>query len=507
MGKGKIKDICEDPRWPAFVRRYKYNWGLACEELFGLELTWQQEAIAADMELPGARVSVASGHGTGKSCLAGALMLIHCLTTENARVAVAAVKLETVKAGVWKYADAHWNKLQKSPHRWITKYFNFQQTKFYNRRVRGWAAVQKAGSKDKPEGLAGEHAPDLMYILDEASGLFEEGTKVITSALSEERNRLLMLSQPTRLSGYFFDSFHKLCKIRRGGLKSPDRIVNPDGIFSCHTLSSRESPLVSPKFIQEKILEFGLDSAAFKIKILGEFADESNLNLLTREEVHAAQRIRGKVKKGWSWVALCDIAEVRDASVCIIGKVSGDAHNNTQRFIPKRVLRYQGLLNSVAFAHLINLEVKETDYPGIVFNVDAQGIGAAAADILRDTHGRQVESIFWGGPCFSNEHKKHYKNKKAFGYISIRNGIKSGRIKVHTDVGEQIVVNEFTRIKALIDDAGRYVIESKKDMEGPSPDLADCYAMLPLARYSPPPLPITAEQQARRARVFAALDE
>ncbi|MDW4789171.1 terminase, partial [Escherichia coli] len=76
---------------------------------------------------------------------------------------------------------------------------------------------------------------------DEASGISDKAIGVMTGALTEEDNRMLMLSQPTRPSGYFYDSHHSRAK-------TPD---NPKGIWTAIVLNSEESPFVTPQFIKE----------------------------------------------------------------------------------------------------------------------------------------------------------------------------------------------------------------------------------------------------------------
>lgn len=52
----------------------------------------------------------------------------------------------------------------------------------------------------------------IFLILDEASGISDKAINILTGALTEKDNRMLMMSQPTRPSGYFYDSHHKNAK-------------------------------------------------------------------------------------------------------------------------------------------------------------------------------------------------------------------------------------------------------------------------------------------------------
>ncbi|HGV5226829.1 TPA: terminase, partial [Escherichia coli] len=78
-----------------------------------------------------------------------------------------------------------------------------------------WTILIKSCRPGNEEALAGEHADHLLYIIDEASGVSDKAFSVITGALTGKDNRILLLSQPTRPSGYFYDSHHRLA-IRPG---------------------------------------------------------------------------------------------------------------------------------------------------------------------------------------------------------------------------------------------------------------------------------------------------
>lgn len=67
------QSIIHDHRWQRLALRYRNNRVKFAVEVMGIQPSWQQRQILEAMDLPGARVSVASGHGTGKSFIAGTL--------------------------------------------------------------------------------------------------------------------------------------------------------------------------------------------------------------------------------------------------------------------------------------------------------------------------------------------------------------------------------------------------------------------------------------------------
>lgn len=64
-----------------------------------------------------------------------------------------------------------------------------------------WFAVARTASK--PDALQGFHADDILYIIDEASGVDDKVFEPVLGALSTPGARLLMCGNPTQLSGFF----------------------------------------------------------------------------------------------------------------------------------------------------------------------------------------------------------------------------------------------------------------------------------------------------------------
>ncbi|HSC89385.1 MAG TPA: hypothetical protein VLC09_19010, partial [Polyangiaceae bacterium] len=112
------------------------------------------------------------------------------------------------------------------------------------------------------EAVAGVSGKNLLYIVDEASGVRQE----IFEAIEGNRAggaRILMLSNPTKNEGEHFDAFH-----------------SKKHLYKTVTVSSEETPnvverrLVIPglcehEFVDEKKEEWGEESALYKIRVKG----------------------------------------------------------------------------------------------------------------------------------------------------------------------------------------------------------------------------------------------
>jgi hypothetical protein len=170
--------------------------------------------------------------------------------------------------------------------------------------------------KGEAVGVAGKHRYWQLIILDEAAGIPDEHFDVIDGTQTQGGNRTLMASQGVRNAGRFYESHHNL-SIEAGGSWLPLRF------------SSERSPFVDEKWLRDRLVECGgRDSVEYKIRVRGQFADDSSNNLLSRSEMEATFK-RGHIiadDEPFGLVLLSDVAagEYRDDSVAWIAKIIGD---------------------------------------------------------------------------------------------------------------------------------------------------------------------------------------
>lgn len=117
-----------------------------------------------------------------------------------------------------------------------------------------WFARARTASKDRPEALAGLHADDMLIVVDEASGVEQAVFDTSKGALTNDNVLFIMISNPTRLEGYFYDSFHKI--------RNTFHIMN---------FNSEESPIVGNSIKEEIVAEHGVESDEYRIRVKGEF--------------------------------------------------------------------------------------------------------------------------------------------------------------------------------------------------------------------------------------------
>ena len=115
-----------------------------------------------------------------------------------------------------------------------------------------WFAVARTASK--PDALQGFHAEHILYVIDEASGVKDEVFEPILGAMSTKGARLLMCGNPTRITGFFYDSHHK---------------SRP--LYNAMHIDGRDSSRVDQEFIDRIVDMFGEDSDVFRVRVAGDF--------------------------------------------------------------------------------------------------------------------------------------------------------------------------------------------------------------------------------------------
>ncbi len=198
------------------------------------------------------QISIASGHGTGKTFILSNLILYIGLTRKDAKIpttAPVASQLENILIPeVKKWKDKLFPKI-KNLVEVMTK-----DVKFKN----GNKCFARTARKGNEEALAGVHATFVLYIIDEASGIDQKIFDVIEGALTGDNYLLVMCSNPTRTTGTFYDSHNKKKKFYR-----------------TIRLDSAKSGNVKEKWNKMMIEKYGAESDTVRVRVHGHFPKSS----------------------------------------------------------------------------------------------------------------------------------------------------------------------------------------------------------------------------------------
>ena len=242
-----------------FILQYRDDPVLFVKEVLGADpLPYQAEFLRAiaDNER---KISIRSGHGTGKSTSASWAMLWYLLMRFPNKVVVTAPTSGQLFDALFAELKRWINELPKPIQQLLT---------IKSDRVELTAAPSEAfisartSRAETPEALAGVHSDNVLLVVDEASGVPEKVFEAAAGSMSGHEATTILLSNPTRSSGTFYESQTRMA-----------------GSWWTRRWSCVESPLVSDEFVDEMRERYGEESNAFRIRVLGEFplADDDTI--------------------------------------------------------------------------------------------------------------------------------------------------------------------------------------------------------------------------------------
>lgn len=278
-------------------------------EVLGVE-PWSKQIEIINALLNHKRVSVRSGHKVSKSHTCAGIALWFYCSFPDARVVMTSTTDRQVNGILWlevrkmrarsglcveckKYnADKEDHEKIKRPceHSAIIdgKMGDMARTGLTSedfREIKGFTAREA-------EAMAGTSGAKLLYLVDEASGVKQD----IFEAIEGNRMggaRIGLFSNPTKTSGEFYDSHNSksdlYCAIQVSSEDTPNCVYGPD--------DERAIPgLADPEIIAEKEKEWGRDSAQFKVRILGEFAELEEGKIFSIHMIAEGEEMRKGMK-------------------------------------------------------------------------------------------------------------------------------------------------------------------------------------------------------------------
>lgn len=468
--------LYEHPIYIDFVKRYAFDIDRFAVEVCGVELTTQQIEIARSIEPFGSRTSVSSGHGIGKTLLIAVVSLWHLICYKDSNTLLTAPKVEQVRNLVWKeFANIRNKAIAKGQFAWLFGDDGFVVIEAMRVYIKGskenWYVIAKTSPKGSPENLAGAHGDYYLLIADEASGIPDENYGVLTGALTDDRNRALLTSQPTRNNGFFYDTHHTLNK-------------NHGGTWNSITTSSIDSPLVGANFILEKRKAYTEEQ--YKVKVLGQFPDVISGMLIPREAIEKCYT-RGRIiedDEPYGWMLSVDIGggEGRDYSVATLCRVigSGTQGDDARRIEVVNIPYHSNTRNIHNFLGDV-LNFYRNQDSTIVTAIDVMGMGHGAPSFLESADMMNIYKVRWGKPCFQTENKELFHDMIAHAHVSLQRAIMAGRVSFLTDKHKSRILDEGARIPYDFDSQFRYKILSKQERASkgiPSPDIWDTLAFM-----------------------------
>lgn len=200
-----LRAVATDPLVERF-REYRDDPVLFVREIFGVDPTEQQKKLLKSVAVPGSQTAVKSGHGIGKSAALAWLVLWFLWTRTDAKVPCTAPSGHQLEDILWSEIDL-WR--QKMPKQMADCTEVIQSRVTISGMGREHYAVARTARKEKPEALQGFHSRNLLFVIDEAAGVPDEVFALMRGALTTHQARVVMAGNPTLVSGYFYEAFHR----------------------------------------------------------------------------------------------------------------------------------------------------------------------------------------------------------------------------------------------------------------------------------------------------------
>ena len=172
---------------------------LFAQQALGASPTEQQWQASREL-VKTRRVSIRSGHGTGKSAFMAWTILWALVCYHPVKVPVTAPTGHQLSDVLWAELAMWWRKMPPD----LMAEFEWAAERFYRKDVPQEAfAAARTSRPEKPEALQGFHAENVVFVIDEASGIPDEVFQVAEGALSTDGAFVVMAANPTRMDGYF----------------------------------------------------------------------------------------------------------------------------------------------------------------------------------------------------------------------------------------------------------------------------------------------------------------
>lgn len=408
--------------------------------------------------------TVRSGHGVGKSTVEAWVVIWFMVTRPFPKIPCTAPTQHQLFDILWAEVSK-WLRHNKA----LANELVWTKEKVYMRGYpEEWFAVARTASK--PDALQGFHAEDVLYIIDEASGVDDSIFEPVLGALSTPGARLLMCGNPTQLSGFFYESHTK----------------NRASYATFH-IDGRNSSRVSQDFVQTIINMYGEDSDVFRVRVAGEFPLQEDDIFIPLSLVENSIMTEFSPRKTPNLVHIgCDVARFGDDKTIIGYKI-----DEKVTFYKKR--QGQDTMKTADDIIILGEQLVQRyklDTP-IPVKVDDGGVGGGVVDRLRQIKRNNPERFWWLEvyPVKFGERipHKYYHDSTSYMMSVVKKLLQPYDEEGNKKPVELILpddddlVAQLSGRKYSLTEASKIKIESKKEVKKrgqPSPDEADCVLLL-----------------------------
>lgn len=414
----------------------------AIEALGATPEAWQVDA--GEKLVKTRRVSVRSGHGVGKTAFEAWTILWFMATHYPCKVPCTAPTSHQLSDVLWAEV-AKWLRVLRERLPELGNEFEWKSDVIELKAApKESFAVARTSRPEQPEALQGFHSENILFVLDEASGIPEAVFEVAQGALSSEGAYVLMCANPTRMEGYFYRSHHEM----------RDR-------WSAIHVNGEHCARVSKEYIEDMAKQYGADSPIYKVRVKGDFVGSLD-GVIPLDIVETA--IDRKIKQHGEMRWGLDVARFGEDRSALAKR------HNSHLVEPIKWWRGKDTMQTVG---LLKMEYDRADIKPTAIFVDVIGLGAGVVDRARELDLPIVAVNVAESPSVEDK----YSRLRDELWFRAREWFQSREVCI---VRDEALIAELTLPTYKFLSTGKLQVESKDDLKRrgvTSPDLADAFIL------------------------------
>lgn len=441
-----------------FKKKYKTDPVRFVRDVLGVkQITDDQIEVMSAVARGERRISVASGHGVGKTALCAWLCLWFLLTRYPCKIVVTAPSGATLEDGLMAEIKV-WLKIMPAD---LQKLLEQKTTSIELRAAPDGAFISaRTARAESPDALQGVHSANVLLIADEASGVPDKVFEAAAGSMSGGEGAMvkgeattILIGNPVRASGYFYESHHKGAEL-----------------WWRRTISCVGNPLVSPKYIEEMAILYGVNSNEYRMRVLGLFPEGDDDKIIPIFLAEAAIGREG-------------VAMAPSAPIIWGLDVAGEGQSALAKRQGRRLLepiwRRRGLADRMQLVAQVQAEYLSTpkERQPVAIMVDSIGMGGPVYDRLKELELPVVAIAVSDLPAMQNV----YGNLRAELWWEAKQWLTGMDVFFPViDRKTDPFIEELTCLRIDHDAKNKLLAESKKKLKArgvSSPDGADAFVM------------------------------
>jgi hypothetical protein len=441
------------------IARYREDPVAFCREVLRFQ-AWSRQREILESVRDNPRTAVRSCHGPGKSATAARAALWFLSVNPHSRVVTTAPTTAQLR-------DVLWREIARA-HRDSRGFIGGELLGTRLEIASDWFAVGL--STDRPDRFQGHHAEHLLLVVDEAAGVSEEIYEAASGFLTSPSSRVLLIGNPTKVSGEFYSAFTSQRDLYHGIRISA---------FDCPAFTGEKvarsvgRKLVSCQWVTDHTRKWGEGSPLWQARIAAEFPSLADENVIALGDLEGAQA--RMLEPGLPLVVAADVARFGSDETVIVLR-AGNVIRIARAYNGKDTMRTTGEILRVAR----DAQAEHGHKPILV--VDDAGLGGGVVDRLKEQ--REFAVVAFLGASASKS--RDYPRRRDQAWFDFAEKLPMLDLPADEELAADLLAPRYS-----LDSAGRRLVEAKSETKRRlrrSPDRGDAAVMAFAADRTTPPI-------------------